>query len=110
MSAGIWNGPAPKSSRTSAAQRCAAVLGLPVTDIRPAVGDTDAIGFTAVTGSSSVTFKTGWAVYEAAQDVKRQMRERAAKIWDCPVEKALYEVGVLLHATEATRRLTFTQL
>ena len=97
-------------SRTSAAQHCAEVLGLPVTDIRPAVGDTDAIGFTSVTGGSSVTFKTGWAVYEAAQDVKRQMRERAAKIWKCPVEEVLYEAGVLLHATDATRRLTFKQL
>src|SRR5262245_22824742 len=97
-------------SRTSAAQHYAEVLGIPVTDIRPAVGDTDSIGFTSVTGGSSVTFKTGWAVYTAAQDVKRQMCERAAKIWDCPVEDVLYEAGGLLHTTDATRRLTFKQL
>ena len=67
----IEGSPDVGGSRTSAAQQCAEVLGLPVTDIHPAVGDTDAIGFTSVTGGSSVTFKTGWAVYQAAQDVKQ---------------------------------------
>ena len=46
-------------SRTSAVQQCAEGLGLPSTDIRPTVGDTDAIGFTSVTrtrpGSSGIT-------------------------------------------------------
>jgi len=46
------------------------------------VVDTDSIGFTAVTGGSRTTFATGWAAYEAAQDVLRQMKERAAKIVD----------------------------
>ena len=54
----------------SLAQQCAEVLGLPVTDIHPAVGDTDSIGFTSVTGGSSVTFKTGWAVYQAAPEMR----------------------------------------
>ena len=36
----------------------------------------------AVTGGSRTTFATGWAAYEAAQDVMRQMKERAAKLWE----------------------------
>ena len=54
------------------------VLGIPVEDVNPQVGDTDAIGYTSMTGGSGAAFKTGWASYEAAQDVKRQMIDRAA--------------------------------
>ena len=35
-----------------------------------------------MTGGSRVTFATGWAAYEAAQDIKRQMIARAAQIWE----------------------------
>lgn len=69
-------------SRTSIAMQAAEVLGLKAEDLHPAVVDTDSIGFTAVTGGSRTTFATGWAAYEAAQDVVRQMKERAAKIWE----------------------------
>jgi xanthine dehydrogenase molybdenum-binding subunit len=69
-------------SRASMAMITAEVLGLAVTDVRPLVADTDSIGQTDVTGGSRVTFATGMAVYEAAQDAARQLRERAAKIWE----------------------------
>ncbi len=68
-------------TRTSIAMQAAEVLGLRAEDVHPTVVDTDSIGFTAVTGGSRTTFATGWAAYEAAQDVVRQMKERAAKIW-----------------------------
>jgi CO/xanthine dehydrogenase Mo-binding subunit len=60
--------------------QAAEVLGIPAEDVRPTVGDTDSIGYTAVTGGSRTTFATGWAAYEAAQDVMRQMKERAGKL------------------------------
>jgi CO/xanthine dehydrogenase Mo-binding subunit len=69
-------------SRTSIAMQAAEVLGLRAEDVRPTVVDTDSVGFTAVTGGSRTTFATGWAAYEAAQDVIRQMKERAAKLWE----------------------------
>lgn len=69
-------------SRTSIAMQAAEVLGLAAEDIHPSVVDTDSIGYTAVTGGSRTTFATGWAAYEAAQDVVRQMKERAAKLWE----------------------------
>ena len=65
-----------------AAMHVAEVLTIPVEDVHPQVADTDSIGYTSSTGGSSVAFKTGWACYEAAQDIKRQMIERAATIWD----------------------------
>jgi CO/xanthine dehydrogenase Mo-binding subunit len=67
-------------TRTSIAMQAAEVLGIPAEDVRPTVVDTDSVGYTAVTGGSRTTFATGWAAYEAAQDVLRQMKERAAKI------------------------------
>jgi CO/xanthine dehydrogenase Mo-binding subunit len=97
-------------TRTSVSQQFAEVLGIPITDINPSVGDTDSVGFTSVTGGSGVTFKTGRAAYEAAQSIKRQICERAAKMWSCPVEEVAYQDGVLQHTTNAEQRLTFKQV
>ena len=97
-------------TRASVSQQMAEVLGIPITDINPSVGDTDSIGFTSVTGGSGVTFKTGWASYQAAQDIKQQMCQRAAKTWDCPVEEVEYSDGVLQHTKDAEHRLTFKQV
>jgi len=58
------------------------------------VGDTDS-WITSTTGGSGATFKTGWACYEAASDVKRQMIERAAKIWEVAPEDVEYAAGTL---------------
>ena len=81
-------------TRTSIAMQAAEVLGLKAADIHPTVVDTDSIGFTAVTGGSRTTFATGWAAYEAAQDVVRQMKERAAKIWDVTADTVEEAGGV----------------
>ncbi|MCH8203493.1 MAG: molybdopterin-dependent oxidoreductase [Proteobacteria bacterium] len=75
-------------TRTSLSMQAAEVLGIPAEDVHPSVVDTDSVGFTSMTGGSGVAFKTGWACYEAAQDVKRQMIERAAKIWDVELGRA----------------------
>lgn len=97
-------------TRTSVSQMLAEVLGIPVEDVFPTVGDTDSIGFTSTTGGSNTTFKTGWAAYEAAQDVVRQVRERAAKVWECDIEQVKYKDGVLTHATDAGKTLTFKEV
>ena len=54
-------------SRATAAQMFAEVLGIPAEDVNPQVGDTESIGYSSMAGGSSVTFKTGWACYEAGQ-------------------------------------------
>ena len=66
-------------------------LGIPVERVRPSVGDTDSVGYTDVTGGSRVSYATGMAVIEAAQDVRDQLRARAAKIWN--VERRPGRVG-----------------
>ena len=97
-------------SRAAMAMHVAEVLGLPVTDIKPQVGDTDSIGFTSNTGGSSATFKSGWACYNAAQSVKQQMIERAAKIWEIPDTDVEYKEAVLQHISDPELKLNFKQI
>jgi CO/xanthine dehydrogenase Mo-binding subunit len=97
-------------TRTSVAMQLAEALGIRAEDVKPVVADTDMVGYTDVTGGSRVTFATGWAAYEAAQDIKRQMIARAAQIWDVPADSVAYENGVLTCKADASRRLTFREL
>ena len=97
-------------SRVAMAMQFAEVLDIPVEDVKPQVGDTDSIGFTSNTGGSSVTFKTGWACYNAAQSVKQQMVERAAKIWEIPSDDVEYKESVLQHKSDPELKLTFKQI
>jgi CO/xanthine dehydrogenase Mo-binding subunit len=97
-------------TRTSIAMQLAEVLGLRAEDIRPVVADTDMVGYTDVTGGSRVTFATGWAAYEAGQDIKRQMIARAAQIWETTPEDVTYERGVLQCRSAPAKRFTFAEL
>ena len=97
-------------SRASIAQQAAETLGIAYEDVKPTVVDTDSIGYTMVTGGSRTTFATGWAAIEAAEDMKAQMVERAAKIWDTPVEDVEYSDGVLSHKSDPELRMTFKEL
>ena len=97
-------------SRAVAAMHVAEVLGIAAEDVNPSVGDTNSIGWTSMTGGSGVAFKTGWASYEAAQDVKRQLVERAARIWDIDPANVEYAAGVIQHKSEPELRFTFRQL
>ena len=97
-------------TRTVAAMHVAEVLGIAAEDVLPQVGDTNSIGFTSMTGGSGVAFKTGWACYEAAQDIKQQMIERAARIWDISPEDVEYSDGVISHKSEPELRFTFKEL
>jgi len=97
-------------TRTSIAMQLAEALGLRAEDVRPVVADTDMVGYTDVTGGSRVTFATGWAAYEAAQDIKRQMVARAALVWGVKPEDVSYDAGVLRCKTDDAKRLTFKEL
>jgi CO/xanthine dehydrogenase Mo-binding subunit len=97
-------------TRTSIAMQLAEALGIRAEDVRPVVGDTEVVGYTDVTGGSRVTFATGWAAYEAAQDIKRQMVARAAQVWGVKPEDVTYDAGVLECRTDPSKRLTFKEL
>jgi xanthine dehydrogenase molybdenum-binding subunit len=80
-------------SRASMAMIAAEVLGVGIDSVRPLVADTDSIGQTDCTGGSRVTFATGMAVYEAAQDAVRQLKERAARQWQLKPEDVDWSGG-----------------
>ena len=69
-------------SRASMAMMAAEVLGVPYEKVRPIVGDTAQIGITGMTGGSRVTFATGMATVQAAEQVVTELKKRAAMIWD----------------------------
>ena len=96
--------------RPVAAQQFAEVLGIPAEDINPQVGDTESIGYTSMTGGSGAAFKTGWACYEAGQDVKRQMIERAASLWETSVDDVELVDGVFQHRTDPELNMSFKEL
>jgi CO/xanthine dehydrogenase Mo-binding subunit len=97
-------------TRTSVAMQAAEVLGIRAEDVRPTVVDTDSVGYTSVTGGSRTTFATGMAAIEAARDVVRQMRERAARIWEVDVESVEADSGMFRSKGNPQLQLTFGEL
>ncbi len=97
-------------TRTSIAMQAAEVLGIPAEDVHPSVGDTDSVGYTFLTGGSRTTFATGWASYEAAQEIKSKMIDRAAKIWEVAAEDVDLVDGSFLHKSDTDLKMTFKEL
>jgi CO/xanthine dehydrogenase Mo-binding subunit len=97
-------------TRTSIAMQLAEALGIRAEDVRPVVGDTEVVGYTDVTGGSRVTFATGWAAYEAAQDIRRQLVDRAALLLETNAADVTYDDGVLECKSDPKKRLTFQEL
>ena len=97
-------------SRTSIAMQAAEVLGIAAEDVHPETADTDSVGYTAGTGGSRVTFATGWAAHEAAQEVKSKMLDRAAMIWDVDRDSLQMEGGVISSKTDPELNMSFKEL
>jgi xanthine dehydrogenase molybdenum-binding subunit len=97
-------------TRAAQAMIAAEVLGLDVSDVRPLVTDTDSIGHTDVTGGSRTCFATGWAVYEAAQDAVRQLKERAARLWEKKPEEVAFSNGQFTAQGDGVKPMTVNEL
>ncbi|MGH7030177.1 MAG: xanthine dehydrogenase family protein molybdopterin-binding subunit, partial [Stellaceae bacterium] len=94
-------------TRTSVAMQLAETLGIAAEDVKPQVADTDSIGYTDVTGGSRVTFATGLAAYQCGLDIRRQMAERAAALWECDADAVTFDEGSFRHNGKS---ITFKQL
>ena len=93
-SVGLMTGtPDIGGTRASVSMMAAETLGIPLDRIRPIIGDTTALGYTFVTGGSRVTYSSGMAAVHAAEEVIRQARERAARLWDLPVDAVQWQDG-----------------
>ena len=97
-------------TRVALAMQAAELLGIPVDDIVPTVVDTDSVGFTGNSGGSRITFDTGRAVLKAAEEVIRQMAERAALIWEISPEEVEFTRGVFISGNDPEDRLSFKDL
>ncbi len=97
-------------TRASVAMQAAEVLGLRAEEVLPTVVDTDSIGYTATTDGSRTTFATGWAAYEAAQSVKRQVEERAAAVWGVEPDSVELVQGVVRSKTDSSLQMTFGEV
>ncbi|MEM7404559.1 MAG: xanthine dehydrogenase family protein molybdopterin-binding subunit [Pseudomonadota bacterium] len=86
-------------SRASMSMMVAEELGIDVKDVRPMIADTASLGYTFLTGGSRATYSSGMASVQAARSIIEQMRERAAKTWDIPLEAVEWEDG---HARPAS--------
>ncbi len=94
-------------SRAAMAMQLAEVLEVPVTDVKPLVGDTDSVAYTEGTYGSRTTFATGWAVYELGLKLKQRLCERAAELWEIDPEEVSYAAGVF---TAGAHRMTLKAL
>jgi len=97
-------------SRAAMAMQLAETLEVPYESVKPSVVDTDSIGHNDVTGGSRTTFATGMATYQAGMDIRRQMCERAAALWECSVDDVVYEGAVLKHRSDPTKSMTFREM
>ena len=97
-------------TRASIAMQAAEVLGLRAEDVNPTVVDTDLIGYTALTAGSRTTFATGWAAYQAAHEVKRQMIARAASIWEVDADTVELKDGTFSSIVDPELQMSFKDL
>ena len=97
-------------SRAAMAMQVADVLGLSAEDVQPSIASTDSIGYSSGAGGSGVTFKTGIASVEASEDVKLQMKERAAKIWDVDIQSVEYDKSIIKHVSDPELKFEFREL
>ena len=97
-------------TRSSIAQQFGEVLGIGLDVIDPTVGDTDTAGYTGPSAGSSASHKSGWAAHEAGLDVKRQLIDRAAKIWGVPAAEVDFADGAAFSRTDTELRMTLSEL
>ena len=68
-------------------------LGIPYAQVQTVVADTGTLGYNDMTDGSRGTFSSSMATISAARDAMEVMRERAARMWDIPVDDVAWEDG-----------------
>ncbi len=94
-------------SRASMALMVAEVLEVPVETIRPAVVDTDSVGYCDSTGGSRTTLATGSAVMKAAGALREEFKRRAAAVWNVDIKEVeWYDGKAVVHSGVGIDQLT----
>ncbi len=74
-------------SRASMSLICAEELGIPYEQVKANVADTSSLGHNDTTEGSRGTFSSGMATIFAAREAIEELKNRAAQMWDIPVEE-----------------------
>lgn len=80
-------------SRASLSLIAAEELGINYEDIKAVIADTATLGYNDMTDGSRGTFSTSMATISAARNAIEVMRQRAATMWDIPLEDVYWEDG-----------------
>ncbi|ESW90055.1 xanthine dehydrogenase family protein molybdopterin-binding subunit [Mesorhizobium sp. C280B] len=80
-------------SRASLSLVAAEELGIPYEQIKAVVADTSSLGYNDMTDGSRGTFSSSMATISAARNAIKVLRERAAQMWDIPVDDVVWEKG-----------------
>ncbi|MDO8670431.1 MAG: molybdopterin-dependent oxidoreductase, partial [Dehalococcoidia bacterium] len=101
-------------TRTSIAMQVAEALEIGFNSVRCDVSDTDSVGYTFVSGGSRTAFATGISAIDAAQKAIRQMKARAAMLWQVAPDAVSYANGVFATSVDPisgiTRQLSFKEV
>ena len=97
-------------TRVAIAMQVAEALGLTAEEVSPQVVDTDSVGWTGGSGGSRITFDTGRAAIAAAQEVIKQMSDRAALLWEVQAEDVEFVDGTYICTKNAEDKFTFKEL
>ncbi len=80
-------------SRASLSLIAAEELGIAYSDVKAVIADTSTLGYNDMTDGSRGTFSSSMATISAARNAIDVMRNRAALMWDIPVEDVYWEEG-----------------
>lgn len=80
-------------SRASLSLVAAEELGIAYEQVKTVVADTSSLGYNDMTDGSRGTFSSSMATISAARNAIKVLRERAAQMWDIPVDDVVWENG-----------------
>jgi xanthine dehydrogenase molybdenum-binding subunit len=90
--------------------QAAEALGLPLESVKVTVGDTDAIGYSDVSGGSRTTVATGRAAVQAVEEAIDKMRARLAALWEVELDSIVYREGAFWSREDAAQAMRFADL
>ena len=80
-------------SRASLSLVAAEELGIAYEQVKAVVADTSSLGYNDMTDGSRGTFSSSMATISAARNAIKVLRERAAQMWDIPLDDVVWEKG-----------------
>jgi CO/xanthine dehydrogenase Mo-binding subunit len=99
-----------QGAETVLSQVAATELCVPLRQVRVLHPDTDVTPFDTLTAGSRSTFHMGNAVRRAAEDVRLQLLDRAARLLEAPLDVLGIEDGGVVTREGPRRRLTFREI